>query len=37
MITLILKEDVEHDRIAETLRKMGLELTPTNAQEGLFW
>ena len=37
MSTLVLKEDIGHDRIAEALRKMGLELTPTDAQEGLFW
>jgi hypothetical protein len=37
MITLVLKEDVARDRVAEALLKMGLELTPTNAQEGLFW
>ena len=37
MSTLVLTEDVGHDRIAEAMRKMGLELTPTNAQEGLFW
>jgi hypothetical protein len=37
MSTLVLTEDVGHDRIAEAMRKMGLELTPTNPQEGLFW
>jgi hypothetical protein len=37
MITLVLKEDIGRDRIVEAVRKMGLELTPTEAQEGLFW
>jgi hypothetical protein len=37
MRTLVLKQDVSRDRIADVLRTMGLREEPVEASEGVFW